>query len=163
MMESQLAPCNNLSGKALWCPHTQRKANPNKCPRGVIAGPRQSCSCCAAQFPPALLPQQRSSRGTSAGPPCSSSVSDPEGLERGTAGQSPWEGSLASPTPSSGWYLPSSPKKPLMLGQDGQTLTLKLWWQPETQTRSAPPRDSPDMPGALAAWHFSHQTFNHVL
>lgn len=50
-MESQLAPCNSpVFCKAIWYPHMQ-ESQPKQVPWGVIAGPDQGCSCCAAQLP----------------------------------------------------------------------------------------------------------------
>lgn len=59
MMESQLAPCNNLSGKALCCPHTHthRKANPNKGPG--VSSPHQG-KAAPAVLPRFLLPYSHS-------------------------------------------------------------------------------------------------------
>lgn len=65
MMESQLAPCNNLSGKALWCPHTQRKANPNKCPGVSLLGQGKAAP---AVLPSFLLPCSHSNAPAEAPP-----------------------------------------------------------------------------------------------
>lgn len=128
-MESQLAPCNNLSGKALWCPltHTHTKANPNKCTRAKLL-----LLCCPVCSSPAL-PAEAAPQGHPAPYPrliwrVWREEQQGRGAERAAllaALSSPWHLPKKAPCAWAGWADPHP--KILVAIQEAEQVTSSLW------------------------------------